>query len=432
MLPRRTLVHFAVVMLLIGLTGGLLAHSGWPGIAASSPTPREAVLGDVPISPPARPATQVAVIGADYPSDLNAPPTADKDQSKLWFHSASWWGILVDAEGTGFRIHRLNWADQAWVDTGVVVDDRLTARADVLWTGAHLFVASAGSAARPSEHVRLSRYTYAAGSGRHDLDAGFPVVLTERGVESLTISADSSDGLWVSYIVDGHVWIRHSSDAGLTWTSPMRLAQAGDDVTVHTIVPYGDTLAAVWSNQSEGTVSYATHVSGEPPDAWSTPTTVVEGAFLADDHVSARSLDGPDGASLFVMVKTSQDLQPDPDPTAPQMLLIEVRPDGDWHEHVVGRVRDRHTRPLLLIDEAERQLHIFVVAPFGKGSVYYKSTSADDIQLAPGQGAPFLDLPDHGEITNPTSTKQNLTPQSGLIVLASDEETSQYVMGALP
>jgi hypothetical protein len=187
----------------------------------------------------------------------------------------------------------------------------------------------------------------------------------------------------------------------------------------------------VWSDQAVGAINFTSHVDGDPPDAWSTTNAVLDGAKLSDDHISARTLDGPQGPTLFVVVKTSLDVLPHDDSNAAQMLLLELRPDGSWWRHVYGRLDDRHTRPLLLIDEERRELYIFAVSPFGSGSVYYKRTSADEIDLRPGKGAPFLQVAEHPEITSPTSTKQNLDAASGLVVLAADEATSSYVHGAM-
>lgn len=431
MVSRRLLVQFVAVMALMGLTFGLLTQ-GHLLTAEPTPTAQEAVLGAVPFSPTEGAASHVIEVGFQYPPDLRRPPTGEKDQSKLWYHSAAWWGVLASRDGGAFTIHRLDWSSRSWLDTGVVVDDRLDARADVLWDGAHLYVASAATTGAEAGHIRLSRYTYFPDTGLHVLDPGFPVALNDRGVAGLSLTGDAANGVWVTSIVDGVLVLRHSGDGGVTWTPPIAMDRAGANVVAHTVVVNGDSVALLWTNQVDGTVLFSSHAAGDPPEVWDEPESIAEGAFLTDDHIIARSLDGPEGPSLFAIVKTSRDLEPDSDRGDPQMLLLNRDADGEWRRYVVGRVRDRHTRPLLVIEEDRRILHIFVVAPFGAGAVFYKSTSADTISLASGPGAPFLELPDHDEITSPTSTKQNVTGASGLVVLASDLESEQYVMGALP
>ncbi|MDQ4036178.1 MAG: hypothetical protein M3153_09620 [Chloroflexota bacterium] len=431
-MSKRTAAQVVFVMMLIGLTGGLVARRVAP--VASPPASGEQgdVLGEQPWSPFPAPATHVVEVGFEYPPDLADPPTADKNQSKLWYHNTSWWGVLASRESGSFTIHRLDWSTRRWIDTGVPVDDRLTARADVLWDGTYLYIASAGTAAGESEQVRLSRYSYSSLTGTHELESGFPVVLSTTGVRGLTVTEHPTGGVWVSYILDGRVWIRHSRDDGVTWGEPFSLGEAGDDVVAHTMLPHGPQMVLISSNRADGSVEFASHDAGDPPGSWSQPVHVLESAFVADDHITAGSLAGPEGSSLFVMVKTSRDLDPQSDPNDPQMLLLEKPPVGDWRVHLFGRIQDRHTRPLLVIEENRRILHLFAISPFGSGSLFYKTTSADDIRLEPGRGAPFLDLPDHPEITNPTSTKQNVNGMSGLVVLASDLESEHYVTGALP
>ena len=84
-------------------------------------------------------------------------PTADKPQSKLWFHDSRWWGVLFrpTPSGGNFYIHRLGLATQSWVSTGVVVDTRSNVRVDALSKGAQLYVASSS----PSADANLDRTT---------------------------------------------------------------------------------------------------------------------------------------------------------------------------------------------------------------------------------------------------------------------------------
>src|SRR5947207_195318 len=65
-------------------------------------------------------------------------PTAEKPQSKLWFHDGSWWGVLFrpsNAGGGKFTIQRLDLATQTWVDTGVAADRRESVHLDALSDG---------------------------------------------------------------------------------------------------------------------------------------------------------------------------------------------------------------------------------------------------------------------------------------------------------
>lgn len=430
----KRFLTFAGIVVLAAVT--LIAIRDWQGEpTALTPVPSNE-RGETLSGGASLPSTQQSVevlAGLQYPPQLTSPPTADKGQSKLWFHDGTWWGLLIDASTEEFRVHRLDWNSQTWTDTGLLVDERSDARPDVLWDGAHLYVVSAGSMPTEEHAVRMTRFSYDPESRSYSLDPEFPVLLTDTGVQRLTIVKDTAGTAWVSYILDGQVMLNHTLDADHSWDAPSPLPVDGTAVTADVIAmeAYAGKIGIVWSNQAVGAINFTSHVDGEPADAWSTTKAILEGAKLADDHISARSLDGPTGSKLFVVVKTSLDVLADDDPNAAQMLLLELRPDGLWRRHIYGRLEDRHTRPLLLIDEQRRELYIFAVSPFGSGSVYYKRTSADEIVLPPGKGAPFLQLPDRPEITSPTSTKQNLNADSGVVVLAADEETASYVHGAL-
>src|SRR5215204_3129220 len=86
-------------------------------------------------------------------------PTEEKSQSKLWYNDGSWWGIIFNRSTKKHQIYRYDWASHAWNDTGTVVDDRPSAKADALSDGNKLYVASAGWDSTKSSHAaRISRY----------------------------------------------------------------------------------------------------------------------------------------------------------------------------------------------------------------------------------------------------------------------------------
>src|SRR4029079_1164684 len=83
----------------------------------------------------------VGYVDFSFGSSIGADPTADKPQSELSFnHGASVAALFHTASNT-WHIYRLNWPSQ-WLDTGTLVDDRPTSRADALWDGAKLYIAS--------------------------------------------------------------------------------------------------------------------------------------------------------------------------------------------------------------------------------------------------------------------------------------------------
>jgi hypothetical protein len=60
-------------------------------------------------------------------------------------------------------------------------------------------------------------------------------------------------------------------------------------------------------------------------------------------------------------------------------------------------------------------------------SINYKKTKLDAIRFDPKDpGVPFIKSTTDLQLDDPTSTKQNLNSATGLVVLASDEETFYY------
>jgi PKD repeat protein len=83
------------------------------------------------------------------------------------------------------------------------------------------------------------------------------------------------------------------------------------------------------------------------------------------------------------------------------------------------------TRPLVLLDLANSRVHLFASDESG-GSVYTKSSSLSSITFPTGLGTLVMHDDSHQDINNVTSTKQNLSAGSGLLVLASNDTTDRY------
>ena len=77
-----------------------------------------------------------------------------------------------------------------------------------------------------------------------------------------------------------------------------------------------------------------------------------------------------------------------------------------------------------MLDEVRHQLYVFYSPD--KSGVYYKVTDMDRVAFASGEGVRFIDSSSSNDINNPTTTKQNITPQMGLVVLASSPESTSY------
>ena len=81
---------------------------------------------------------------------------------------------------------------------------------------------------------------------------------------------------------------------------------------------------------------------------------------------------------------------------------------------------------MVMIDEEHGQVWMFAVAPEVGGTIYYKKSPLNNVSFAPGAGTPIISSNTDTDINDPTSTKQNVNSQTGLVVLASARNNARY------
>ena len=364
--------------------------------------------------------------------------SGSKPESKLWWNDGFWWASMWS--GNGFHIFRLDRQSETWVDTGTPLDPRAGTRADALWDPAtnHLYVAShvfavcgcsTSSVGQPS---RLYRFAYNSVTKTYSLDAGFPVTLNDTQSETLVIDKDSTGTLWATWVQDDQVMVRHSSGDDATWSQPFVAPVPGatglntDDIS--SLLAFGgNKIGVMWSNQVTSTMYFAVHVDGQPDSAWDASNSVIQGSDEVDDHINLKSIQSDGSGRVFVVFKTSLNDPPQPDPNAP-ILLLGVRDPttGQWTTYPVDRVGDDLSRPILLIDETHRMIHVFSTGPQGGGAIYEKTSPLDSISFPIGLGTPVIEDAASPHMGNATSTKQNVNSTTGIVVLASDDSTNYY------
>jgi hypothetical protein len=361
-------------------------------------------------------------------------PTATKAQSKLWFNDGAWWGILFDGFSEEYHIYRYDRTEDAWNDTGVLVDARNTSRADALWEDGHLYVVSGGTeASLEKDSARFLRYSYDPSTSRYSLDKGFPVTITEGGMESISVARDTTGKLWATYTQGDElrrVFVTHTSEKDdSNWVKPFVLPLRGTTVSsddISAIVAFGSNIGLMWSNQYDesGRSGYyfAIHHVGESDDTWREDNPVM-GAGMANDHINLKA---DSEGRVFATLKTRRD-RIDRNLDAPYSMLWVRDQDGSWTSHVFGTVGDSLTRSLALIDEEQRLLYMFASSPTCTGGkIYYKRTDLDDISFEEGRGTLVMQGPEGTNVGDVTSTKQNLDEASGLLVVASDKTRNYY------
>ncbi|MDQ0665451.1 hypothetical protein QFZ35_003949 [Arthrobacter ulcerisalmonis] len=394
-------------------------------------------------------AADVGVPGPSFAEDGVKTPTADKAQSKLWFQDGSWWGLLWSTSAHATTIHRLDTATQAWKETKTVVDTRASARGDALWDAkdGKLYVVSGTTVnsewdSPPSQKevnsgsAALHRFSYNASTKTYSEDAGFPVTLHKGSTESITVAKDSLGKLWVTYTTvssdnSNRVYVNHSTTSDTAWGTPFVLpttnAQVNyDDISAVTSFQ-GDKIGIMWSNQRPGHTRFyfAVHQDGQPDKSWQTEIAYGGGnnctGGCANDHLNLRQLTSDGSGRLYAAIKTANR-------NVGQTLVALLVRDGkgQWTSEQFGAVEDVHTRPMVMIDEEHGQVWMFAVAPEEGGTIYYKKTPIDNISFPPGPGTPIISSSSDTDINDPTSTKQNVNSQTGLVVLASARDNARY------
>ena len=114
------------------------------------------------------------------------------------------------------------------------------------------------------------------------------------------------------------------------------------------------------------------------------------------------------------------------DPNDPLVLLSVFTPAAGWATYPVWRVSDGVTRPILFIDQSNFVLHVFASSSVSGGRILEKTSPINSISFAVGTGTTFMKDGGSNSLNNATSTKQNLTSASGLVILASNDTTGYY------
>jgi hypothetical protein len=377
-----------------------------------------------------------------YGSAVSDSPTGEKPESKLWWNDGIWWGSLWSPQNNSYDIYRLDSSLQNWVDTGVQIDNRPQSRADALWDGQHLYIASqiftTSGSPTSGNWGRLYRFSYNSSNDSYSLDTGFPVDITRGKSETIVLEKDSTGTLWITYTESGEVMVNHSiAHEDLLWGDPYPLpipdAQNISSDDISSIISYQGKIGLMWSNQDTRAMYFAVHLDSDPDDQnWQSVKIYNPGGDAADDHINIKSLQSDSAGNLYAVIKTSFS-----NSSQPLIVLLACKTNPcttliNWSAATVYTVGEDHTRAILLIDTDQRQLHIFSTWLGGHPrAIYHKVSSLDNIGFPSGHGDVFIKNATDPEINNATSTKQNVNSTTGIVVLASDETTFTYFHNTL-
>jgi PKD repeat protein len=376
-------------------------------------------------------------------SGAGAAATGEKPESKLWWNDGSWQASMFDAVSQTHHIFRLDRVTDTWVETGTLLDNRPKSRSDVLWDGAHLYVAShvfasSSSAAASGNPARLYRLSYDPATRTYSRDAGFPVQINNYSTETLTIDKDSTGVLWATWVQGSSIYVNSTTAGDAVWGTPFVMPTSGatgldaDDISA--VAAFGgNRIGVMWSNQVASAMYFAAHVDGAARNVWETSRTAVQGPNSADDHINLKQLQGDPSGRVFAAVKTGLD-DAGATSSAPQILILaRDRTTGDWSSYPFGRIGDCHTRPVLMLDSEHQILHVFATAPDSgcpfsgsAGTIFEKTSPMNSISFPLGRGTPVIRDASSPNLNNVTSSKQNVTSATGLVVLASNDVTKRY------
>jgi Ca2+-binding RTX toxin-like protein len=342
---------------------------------------------------------------------------------------------MFDQSGV-YRIFRLNLGSQNWVNTGVAVDTRDSTRQDVLSTGNKLFVASHKFVAVthedttpmvPQDEMRLYRFDYNSGTNTYSLD-GQQAIDPQRA-EALTIDRDHSTGeIWATWVQESggqHQVYAKKTDGDCvsgafgncafgTPTVVLDGAVGADDISA--IVHFGSRLGVMWSDTVASNLKFRFHDDGAAVGAWSGTEIVITGPKRVDDHINLKA---DSAGRVYAVTKTKFSSAANPG-----ILLHRRTAAGNWSSHEVTDAGFGRTRPIVILDEQHNAIRVFEGQT--GGPVFMVKSRLGTINF-PAHRRGAVVMSDTGSsVGNPTSTKQNISNTTRLVVLASNNATKRY------
>jgi PKD repeat protein len=385
----------------------------------------------------------------DFGTGGGSAVTGSKPESKVWFNDGFWWASMQPTSSSGFFIYKLDPSTDTWASTGTSLDTRNGSRADTLWDGSKLYVASqvfsvdGGTTGSGSSFAAfLYRFSYSASTQTYSLDGGFPATIRSGlRTETLVIAKDSTGTLWATWTQKGSptttnlVKVNHTigtNDAN--WSAPVTLPVGSQPVNVKStnddissVIAFNGRIGVLWSNQADQKDYFASRADSDNPDTatW-TAETALSGSSQADDHVNLKA---DSAGQVYAVVKTSLS------GSNPLIRLLRRTTGGTWSAFNVATAGESNTRPILELDDAAGVLHVFMTGPQppatsgqSGGDIYEKTSPTSTISFPSGAGTVVIRDTGTGgaRMNNVTSTKQNVSLTSGMLVLAFNDTTKFY------
>ncbi len=348
-------------------------------------------------------------------------------KSQMWYNDGLWWGAFSDSTtGIVFYTFPNNVAIK-----GPVIDANNNGIPDALWDGTNLFVA----VWKTVSLAALYKYSYDSGTKTHTLISGFPVNLTlnNGSTSAIVLDEDGTGKLWATYtgtqdgLSDGRVHVIWSISADhKVWDTTGTTIESGlvPNITEISAITHfdGNKIGIAWSNRPAQEIAFRYHVDGQPETTWSAKEIIDSGLGprglgpVADDHLSIKA--APDGR-LFVVAKDHDNDGTRVHQNESRIWLYIRSAMGVWGSKTIVQpdLSQLPRRPVLLLDVTSNVAYV----------IYHDSGSGLNFITHSPMDNPSFDLPCVFSVTpsnNPTSTKQNVTSSTGMMVAASTGATS--------
>ncbi len=346
-------------------------------------------------------------------------PTADKPQSKLWFHAGTWWGVFPSktVKPAGTWVWRLG-PSKTW-SAVTRLSTATDTRSDAKQMGDVVHVIMDGASPQlASIQYDPGTDTYVPWSVRPTLT---PVSLP--GNETVTLDVDSTGRMWLSTETSSQVhvfWDDAPYDGPFGGPIVLDNHIKPDDITMVTALPVmllpdgniGQSIGVFWSNQNTERFGFRLHRDGTDPTVWLADESPAHqsalngiGTGFSDDHMNfAIASDG----TIYAAIKTSYN-----SPNEPLIALLVRRPNvlapqNPWDD--LYEVDRSGTRPCALLNEAAGTVQVAYTTASGGGNIVMKESPIDHIAF-PSSRRTLLT----GTLNDVTSTKDNWTDQVVLV-----------------
>ncbi|KPK02986.1 MAG: hypothetical protein AMK71_00290, partial [Nitrospira bacterium SG8_35_4] len=345
---------------------------------------------------------ETALAGSFY---IGGGGTDSKPQSKLWFNDGTWWGIVLDGRDQYFyKLEGMSMVKQTFADA--LVDPVNSSRADVLWNGEHLYVLMF----HYSKQSKLYKYTYDDTSKSYSLVPQFPVnILMDSGRETAVIAEDSTGKLWITYEAGNTIRVIWSTSSDhILWDFSgidLHVGVHGDDIS--SITSFDNKIGVIWSNQDEDNYGFSIHNDGDPETSWG-PLEIF-GSGIEDDHINLAQTSSNE---ILAITKTA----------AIDDINLFIRADIGWEGPYL--VAHDATRPIVVYDDESMNIYVmYTDLSSNLKAIMYKTASLFDLIWSDPQV--LIDV-EGTHINNVTSTKQSVDSLSGLLVMASGNDSYAY------